>query len=764
MFTNALLLWFLPLALVPILLHLLTLFRIRTVELSTYRFLMDSYVQQRWRVKLLEYLLMFLRAAFVALVVFAVGRPVVQQFGFLFGGETGRDVTIILDASATMALRTGGRTSLERAQDAANVVVDLLGKEDHVTVIRAGRRPETWATGFASLPETVRRKIASIEPDATSGDISLALAEALAAPAHGPRLICILSDGGRPAWSNVEDHPGLRDLDAEIPVVVMDVGATESVANLAVVGESPRSIHAVLGLPVLLEATVLNCSEKQATNSVLSVILDDERVDQANVSLQPGQTATVPFTVAPTRAGLIRGRFSLPTDGFPDDDEFLFCLNVEPHLEVLVVTGARKGDPAQRAEHYINAALASPLKAGSTAPETIRLLATARSVSSVKLRQLTASKLDQADVVILADATAQARHLRLLRDYVEAGGGLLVFPEAWVKRRGSARSPRGARPVLGFSGQPKFGAPRGNPDDETTFASIGRIDLLHPVLSAFDEPELEAFSTVRLYRYFPIELPRGNATEGVASDLATGPVRVLMRLPDGSPILVESSVGQGKLLLAGFASTPSWSNLPVKSEYVPLLLRAVAYLRRPASAEAQPSVRPHMPATLHLTERWSDARVQAIDPSGKPHTIELHRTGRRWTGALLETGRKGYYSFVVYPETKGAPERVELGFAVNLDTNVNHFERLDEEEIRRVLSPVKPVYLSGSPDDPVLKSQLTQRREIWRFLIWVLFVVIAVEFLLATLRPSRQKAVNGGRMKENRRGMLIQSGTGTGTG
>ena len=39
--------WMVPLAAIPVLLHLLTLHRLRTVELSTFRFLFDSYIQQR---------------------------------------------------------------------------------------------------------------------------------------------------------------------------------------------------------------------------------------------------------------------------------------------------------------------------------------------------------------------------------------------------------------------------------------------------------------------------------------------------------------------------------------------------------------------------------------------------------------------------------------------------------------------------------------------------------------------------------------------
>ena len=53
------------LAAIPIVLHLLMLHRLKTVELSTYRFLFDSYVQQRRRMRFLEALLAMLRAAFL---------------------------------------------------------------------------------------------------------------------------------------------------------------------------------------------------------------------------------------------------------------------------------------------------------------------------------------------------------------------------------------------------------------------------------------------------------------------------------------------------------------------------------------------------------------------------------------------------------------------------------------------------------------------------------------------------------------------------
>src|SRR3989442_14397924 len=89
------LLWALPLAAIPILLHLLTLHRLKTIELSTFRFLFDSYLQQRRRMRFLEALLAMLRTAFILLLVLMVCRPILKQSSALLAGgkeSGGRDV------------------------------------------------------------------------------------------------------------------------------------------------------------------------------------------------------------------------------------------------------------------------------------------------------------------------------------------------------------------------------------------------------------------------------------------------------------------------------------------------------------------------------------------------------------------------------------------------------------------------------------------------------------------------------------------------
>src|SRR5437763_15209568 len=94
--------WLVPLALLPVILHLLTLQRLRTVELPTFRFLFDTYVQQRRRMQFLEALLAMLRTLFLLLLILMMGRLVVQRWPGVFGGGAGsggRGAILLVGAS-----------------------------------------------------------------------------------------------------------------------------------------------------------------------------------------------------------------------------------------------------------------------------------------------------------------------------------------------------------------------------------------------------------------------------------------------------------------------------------------------------------------------------------------------------------------------------------------------------------------------------------------------------------------------------------------
>jgi len=176
-FVHTYLLYFLPLAAVPIVLHLLTLHRLRTVELSTFRFLFDSYVQQRRKMKFLEALIAALRTLFLLLLIAAVARPAVRHWDKLFGSGGGQEVVMLMDTSVSMNTTTAGKSALDRAKSAALAIVEKLGPDDRLTLVRVGSRPEEVFSRFAADSASIRDKIESLRASSSRANMLATLTQ-----------------------------------------------------------------------------------------------------------------------------------------------------------------------------------------------------------------------------------------------------------------------------------------------------------------------------------------------------------------------------------------------------------------------------------------------------------------------------------------------------------------------------------------------------------------------------------------------------------
>jgi len=201
-------------------------------------------------------------------------------------------------------------------------------------------------------------------------------------------------------------------------------------------------------------------------------------------------------------------------------------------------------------------------------------------------------------------------------------------------------------------------------------------------------------------------------------------------------VLAETRLGRGKILVASFPVTPNWSNIPLKPEFVPLLLRSVAHVRRPADAEVPNNVKPSQPAPIMIASNWANATVELINPQGKPTIIPMRRSEGGVAGAAVDTLSKGFYTVNISPRGPSTPSQVSLGFSVNLDVDSSNFNRLTQAQLTNTLKPLAFSYIQGSADDPLLTKQLTEKNEVWRTLLWILFAIFGVEFALSTLAPS----------------------------
>jgi hypothetical protein len=327
---------------------------------------------------------------------------------------------------------------------------------------------------------------------------------------------------------------------------------------------------------------------------------------------------------------------------------------------------------------------------------------------------------------------------------------MVVFPGP---KQGAAEEIPGLGAFGGREPAPlRWKAPLGDPDDETGGHGFGTVDLSHPLFAPFRAAgprspadaaggRISAFDTLKFFRHVPLAVGEGGGEAGAAGaqkqpeGARASPVTVLARLDDDSPVIAETRIGRGRVIVAGLAVTPDWSNLPVHPAFGPLVHRAVQTVRPDPPAVAAESVHPYEPAPIRLDDRWKRAVIQATDPAGKKTAIETVAGDGRVTGALEETRQIGYYEFDVQPPAGQVAEPIRLGMAVNGEVEGAAIERLPAEKLAEIFAPHPAAVLAGTADDPMLHTQLTSRREIWRWLISAVFLLFGLEFLLSTLKP-----------------------------
>ncbi|MBI3878333.1 MAG: BatA domain-containing protein, partial [Verrucomicrobia bacterium] len=508
------LLLLLPLAVVPIILHLVTLHRLKTIELSTFRFLFDSYFRQHRRMKFAEALLTALRTLFLLFLVLLMGRPVMQHWSALFRTGSSGEKIVMIDCSASMGARTEGLSALDRAKSAALALVQRLSGRERLTLWRVTSQPEELLRSVSPAVGAVRETIEHLSPAPTRADLASVFKQIF--PAGGRRdavaTVYLFTDCQASGWRQAYQQGLEQVLPPKTRLFVVDVGSRQAVPNRAVTGDSPPA-RAIAGLPVVLKPRVANYSKNENADVTVKLFINDHEVTRTTVALKPGEERVAEMNYLPREAGSLRGRFEIESDRFPEDDSFLFAMTVNPQVQVLLVNGKPNADPFETETLYLRAALTAGA-GDETAQDFVRSL----DVRELPEPAITADALRTANVVILANCGSLTDdQFGWLRGFVRDGGGLILFPgdlvkpDVYNKRFFSAPGPLKERLTPA-----RLLDAAGNPKDTRTFARFTALDFHHPVLSVFDHPSAGYLGKVLMYRRFNLKAEETGATRTLA--------------------------------------------------------------------------------------------------------------------------------------------------------------------------------------------------------------------------------------------------------
>jgi hypothetical protein len=594
---------------IPIWVHLLRKHKTVPLPFSSLMFF-ERRTQSSIKHRRLEHLLLLaMRVALLILLALAFASPFIkrQPASALSG-----DALMVLAIDDSFSMRNNG--ALERAKQAALSAVDSMkaGQEGQVLALGAGVRLLTQPT---TEKQELRAAIQSIRPtDARSSYAELArglrsVAEASRLPVEAHMFSDFQRSSMPSAFSELSTPEKVR--------MVLHPAAPADAKNFAITAISaPQRVFRDDRSKVT--ATVAGIGTEASTRNV-SLLVNGNVLESKNVHVPENGRASVEFLSLRPQHGWNRGEVRIEeADTLPEDNRFYFSVERADPRKVLFIHDGR----SSRAQLYFSAALASSADSGFAVDSLTTDQAAGRSLSSYSL-------------VVLSDLGALPQNFEgALKDYVRTGGSV------WIAL-GPASSARSRVPVFDEQiVESRYSAREGE-----RFQSASIVDAAHP--------------SVR----------KANAWEGVkffrATSIKPGDAKVIARLTDNTPVLLEKKIGQGKVLV--FASTfDNLSNdFPLHPAFVPFVEQTAEYL---GGSEVEASM---LPVGAFLELRTAEQKAMAVEVTGPDgqRALSLSEAAKAQT---LDLDRSGFY------DVRRGSGKQQL-VAVNVDRAESDLAQVPEE-------------------------------------------------------------------------------------
>lgn len=685
-FLNPLLLLGLAAAAIPIAVHLFNFRRPKRVAFSSLAFLREQQASTMQRVKVKQWLLLALRILALACLGLAFARPIVEGWAGNALGRPASSVAIVVDTSPSMLRRDAGGELLTQAKALGSSLVDALDAGDEFFILTTSPARSSLAL---RTPGAALDALRELDVSYAGQPLTQAIARAaglLEGAAHPLREIYVISDVQRSTLADSSRSP----IGFDGRVVLLPIGDTDLPdVGAAVTDVRIESRIVQAGQPVQLRATIANTGARDLTGYGVRVDLEGVQVAQQTVDVPQGEAVDVLMTLTPRHTGWLAGQVAVETDGFEADDARAFALNVPNRTRVLVAQGPG-ADP-----RYVRTALEAAQGADGALFD----------VAYVDADALATEPLDEYEALILLGAQSATDGVvgRLAR-YVQSGGGILAFSDA---------QPGGTAALVQAVGGGSVAAVRGASGEPLTQSD--RVEREHPVFArVFGRGDRQA-ETISVQRYTPYSAGRSGE-------------RTLIRLASSDPLVQEIPSGEGALLLVTASPEPSWTDLPTRGLWLPLVYRSLLYLASGDAAQGA-QLSPGQSASLAIP---GAERYAVVGPDGAERAADV-RIGA--AGPRLETGgltdRPGVY-------TVQADGDVATRFAVGLDPRESLLESASASEASANVTAVTGLNVeteSGARSD----AQAAQAalglgsggREIWNVLLWLSLLFLLAETIVA---------------------------------
>lgn len=655
-------------ALIPIAIHLIRKEKPPKLMFSSIRFLKKTSKKLILFQHIQQWLLLLLRSALIALLVFAFARPLFNQTVARLLDADPMSVVILLDVS--MSMRYGD--VFADAKQAALDVIDDLASGDEVAFI-----------GFSNSADIVREL--STDLDAVTGTITglaepgfgttryqpnLRLADQmLETSRYENRAIYMISDFQDVGMDSSEEGWKLAP---GVAFTGIDVGALES-SNLVLTDvRSPEQLLEDAAEQQIL-ARVRSTGTLYLQQGEVTLSIDGELVDRAPVDLADRSEEVISFTASFDAQGTHVGEVRVTGDNFSVDNSYHFTVDVLPKIRVLLVNGEASDNWFDDEGHWFGLAV-------SSAAQSPFIL------EAIEPAELSAASLRQNDVAVLLNVgDLSSGQAAAITDYVESGGSLLIAPGDKITPELFNRQFADISPAV-IQSQGDLGL-----DD---YLVIADFDRRHPILSP-----LVGDWSARFQRHWSLQ--------------AKEDADVLMQFDNTEPALVERSVGEGKVILFASAMDLEWNNLALQGLFLPFVHETLRHLVQPESKQR----------AYQIGDSFT------LDPSGQATVVEARSPSGE---ALTFSNDNYVITATTPGLIEATIDGVRDNYAVNILPEESNFSRVAVASLYDlIINPDTEPNQSREVRTAQLIEELERPQRVWWWILCLVMLLLLAEGLIA---------------------------------
>lgn len=520
---------------VPVIIHLLNLRKLKNVEFSTLMFLKELQKNKIRKIKIKQWLLLFLRVLIIIFIVLSFARPTLK--GISIAGVTSAAKTtsvFMIDNTFSMSVIDQQGSFYNQAKNLAEKIISLHQEGDEVFV--AFTATDTIAQiNFNSndfLNSFKANNISFLKSDLRQNLISAA--ELVNRSKNFNREIFIISDFQKNLIPKELEQSDLSQLFNERIKIYIVPFLKDDIFNLSIDELKPENQIVQKGSNARFLVTVSNHSKQNLQNRVVSLFINDKRVAQKSFSINANETQKIEIETTLYSDGLLSVFAEIEPDDIESDNRNYLSINIPEKISVLILRD-EKTNP-----DFLNIAL-------NTIPED------KISIDEKSIKSVSSLNLNNYDVVIISSDAFD--NMSILQNYVEKGNSLIIVPPSNpnINRINSFLQSLGIGKLDNFIR-----------NESKVSIQFDKVDYEHPVFKDLFAKNQQRKIDSPIFTQF-----LKNSTLGGTA---------IISLTDNSKFLSEHKIGKGKVFFFNSAFNLSWTDFPIKSIFAPLIVKSVFYL------------------------------------------------------------------------------------------------------------------------------------------------------------------------------------------